>query len=66
MSFSAAGLADSLDSLEQSLLASGSPPSRYLIGLSGGLDSVVLTHALANSGTPQPIHAVHVNHGLHE
>ncbi|MDJ0910382.1 MAG: tRNA lysidine(34) synthetase TilS [Woeseiaceae bacterium] len=65
MSFSAAGLADTLGRLEQSLLASGTRPSRYLIALSGGLDSVVLAHSVAKAGTDRPVHAVHVNHGLH-
>lgn len=66
MSFSAAGLADALEGLERSPLASGAHPSRYLIGLSGGLDSVVLAHALCNGGTRRPVQAVHVNHGLNE
>lgn len=43
-------------------------PSRYVVALSGGLDSVVLTHALATSreehGTP--VVAVHIDHGLHD
>ena len=41
-------------------------PARFVIAFSGGLDSTVLTHVLANSreihGTP--IIAVHVDHGL--
>jgi len=35
------------------------------VAFSGGIDSSVLLHALANSGTDIPIVAVHVNHGLH-
>ena len=64
MSFSAAGLADMLGRLEQSLLASGTQPTRYIVALSGGLDSVVLAHAAVH-GVERPVHAVHVNHGLH-
>jgi tRNA(Ile)-lysidine synthase len=42
-------------------------PTRYLVGLSGGLDSVVLLHALAASREHLdiPLAAVHVDHGLH-
>ncbi len=43
-------------------------PARFLVALSGGLDSSVLLHALA-AGREQhgvPIMAIHVNHGLHE
>lgn len=65
MSFSAAALAETLERLERAQLASGSPVSRYLLALSGGLDSVVLAHAAANGGTARPLHAIHVNHGLH-
>ncbi len=65
MSFSAAGLRKTLERLERSLLASGTRPSRYLVALSGGLDSVVLAHAAVHCGTDLPVHAVHVNHGLH-
>ncbi len=41
-------------------------PSRYVIALSGGLDSTVLTHALARSRDAHstPILAVYVDHGL--
>jgi tRNA(Ile)-lysidine synthase len=42
-------------------------PARYLVALSGGLDSVVLLHALAASRERRdiPLAAVHVDHGLH-
>jgi tRNA(Ile)-lysidine synthase len=47
-------------------LEEGRRPSRYLVAFSGGLDSTVLLHALAQlfarHGTP--IVAVHVNHAL--
>ena len=41
--------------------------ARYWLGLSGGLDSMVLLHALATQrqALPGELRAVHVNHGLH-
>lgn len=41
--------------------------SRWLLAFSGGIDSTVLLHALANAGESERarITAVHVNHGLH-
>jgi tRNA(Ile)-lysidine synthase len=41
-------------------------PARYLIALSGGLDSTVLTHMLASTREVHgiPVIAVHVDHGL--
>ena len=41
---------------------------RWWVALSGGADSVALLYALAayrDTGTAPPIHAIHVNHGLH-
>lgn len=40
---------------------------RYWVGFSGGLDSMVLLHALAaqRDKLPGELHAIHVNHGLH-
>lgn len=47
-------------------LADGLPPvERVLIALSGGLDSVVLLHAMKQCWTRTPLVAVHVDHGLH-
>ncbi len=46
-------------------LTAGHTPVRWVVGFSGGIDSTVLLHALANSGIPQQILAVHVDHGLH-
>src|SRR5262245_52739330 len=43
------------------------PVSGYCVGLSGGLDSVVLLHALATlsrAGIASPLRALHVDHGL--
>ncbi len=42
-------------------------PARYLVALSGGLDSTVLLHALAatRGSHAVPLAAVHVDHGLH-
>ncbi|MDZ7667928.1 MAG: tRNA lysidine(34) synthetase TilS [Gammaproteobacteria bacterium] len=39
-------------------------PGRIFVGVSGGLDSTVLLHALAQQGRTDAV-AVHVNHGLH-
>lgn len=38
--------------------------THWLVGLSGGVDSVVLLHALKSLATSTPITAIHVNHGL--
>lgn len=40
---------------------------RYIVAISGGLDSTVLLHALAalRRQLKTPVHAIHVNHGLH-
>lgn len=40
-------------------------PARWIVAFSGGLDSTVLLHALATSGTATPVVAAHVDHGLH-
>lgn len=42
----------------------GAPPA-LLVGLSGGLDSTVLLHALARRHGTATLRAVHVHHGLH-
>jgi tRNA(Ile)-lysidine synthase len=46
-------------------LTAGSAARRWVVAYSGGIDSTVLLHALATSGTSTPVLAVHVDHGLH-
>ena len=62
MSFSPQRLIQTLRSLEQLAPA----PNRYVIALSGGLDSTVLLHALATTKREhgRGLLAVHVNHQL--
>lgn len=38
--------------------------SRYIVALSGGMDSVVLLHALRQLPLSQPLMAIHINHQL--
>ena len=40
-------------------------PARYVVALSGGVDSVALLHALCERRDVTPIGALHVDHGLH-
>jgi tRNA(Ile)-lysidine synthase len=47
------------------VLTAGYSPSRWVVAFSGGVDSTVLLHALANSNTDIPLLAVHIDHGLH-
>lgn len=59
MNFSPAVLAEHLKKLENTV----SRPARYVIAFSGGLDSTVLAHALAqHSGVP--VLAIHIDHAL--
>jgi len=65
MGFTSAELMTCLDEL-----GSGLPePTRYVVAYSGGLDSTVLLHALAEGlrmqVSPAPLMAVHVDHRLH-
>lgn len=39
--------------------------SRFVVALSGGLDSTVLLHALVASSVAERVEAIHVDHGLH-
>lgn len=40
------------------------PVKRWVLALSGGLDSVTLLHLLIQARLPEPILVIHVNHGL--
>lgn len=66
MSFRCADLAETLLKLEKT----AGKPARYVVAFSGGLDSAVLLHALANlvlndpRFAQRPLLAVHVDHGL--
>lgn len=48
-------------------LTEAEPVARWLVAFSGGIDSTVLLHALANAAASggTAIIAIHVNHGLH-
>ena len=52
-------LLDRLDSL-----TAGQDVERWIVAYSGGIDSTVLLHALANSDSRIPVIAVYVDHGL--
>ncbi len=47
------------------LLAPFTTCRRWVIAYSGGLDSHVLLHTVAQSGSAPPLLALHINHGLH-
>ena len=60
MSFTPAQLLDQLAQLP--------PAQRYWVAYSGGCDSTVLLHSLAmlRDQLPVELHALHVNHNLHD
>ena len=60
MSFSRERVLERLAALE----SQAGQPTRYIIAFSGGLDSSVLAHALADAD--RPVVAVHIDHGLQE
>ncbi len=55
-----------LDRRLRELAGDGALPARYLVAFSGGIDSVVLLHALREVAGATPIIALHVDHGLHQ
>lgn len=61
MKFSTSQLAKALTRISHD-----EPAARYWVGFSGGLDSTVLLYAMWRLCLPQPLAAVHVNHGLHQ
>ena len=57
-------MAFSAEQLRPYLPAVESTSTRWWIGFSGGLDSTVLLHALANLDLPVQLHALYINHQL--
>ena len=45
-------------------LTNETPPARWLVAYSGGIDSTVLLHALSEVRHNIPILAIHIDHGL--
>jgi len=65
VSFSVDVLRAELRRLTQQPLANERPPERFLVALSGGLDSCALLHALVAVEPRPEVAAVHVDHALH-
>ena len=59
MAFSANRLTERLNALAGDTL-----PSRLLVAFSGGMDSMVLLHALSRCWRRSPLYALHIDHGL--
>ena len=59
MTFDSENLLDRLRAL-----TTGKQPLRWVVAFSGGIDSTVMLHALATSGTAEKVLAVHIDHGL--
>ncbi len=59
-------ISESAEMVEQTLLDAGLTGGRVVVGLSGGVDSVALLHALAHvaPGLGVTLSALHVHHGL--
>jgi tRNA(Ile)-lysidine synthase len=60
----AAVMAFTAEQLRHYLPIPGSPSSIWWIGFSGGLDSTVLLHALAQLRLPVQLRALHINHQI--
>jgi len=57
-------MAFSSERLRTYLPAVSSPSAIWWVGFSGGLDSTVLLHALAQLHLPVPVRALHINHQI--
>ena len=53
-----------LDTVLAAALRASGPAARILVAYSGGMDSHVLLHLLWRRQGPEPLLALHVNHGL--
>ncbi|MEQ9562326.1 MAG: ATP-binding protein, partial [Woeseiaceae bacterium] len=64
MSFNSRLLSDRLQELESVAGA----PRRYIVAFSGGMDSTVLLHAIAEiaGAADIPVLAAHADHGMHQ
>ena len=60
-------MAFTLDAFGETLagVVAEGPSRRFVVALSGGLDSTVALSALLASSVPTSVRAIHVDHGLH-